>query len=166
MSLDWGFSNIPLYSFISGVLLTTFSFNSVQLLSCVRLFATPWTATCQASISITKCQSLLKFMSIELLMPSNHLILCLAFNLSLHQGLFWVSSSPGGQSIGASASASVLPMNIKGSFLLGLTGLISLQSKGISRVFSNTIVQKHQFFSAQLSLWSNSHIHAWLLEKP
>ena len=72
----------------------------------------------------------------------------------------------GGQSIGVSASASVPPMNIQDWFPLGLTGLISLQSKGLSRVFSNTIVQKHQFFSAQLSLRSNSHIHMWLLEKP
>ena len=72
----------------------------------------------------------------------------------------------GGQSIGASTSAQVFPMNIQDWFLSGLTGLISLQSKGLSRVFSNTPVQKHQFFSTQLSLWSNSHIHTWLLEKP
>ena len=72
----------------------------------------------------------------------------------------------GGQTIGASASASVLPMNIQDWFPLGLAGLISLQSKGLSRVFSNTIVWKHQFFGAQLSLWSNSHIHTWLLKKP
>ena len=71
-----------------------------------------------------------------------------------------------GQSIGASASASVFPMNIQNLFLLGLTGLISLQSKGLSRGFSNTTVQKHQFFHVHLSLWSNSHIHMWLLEKP
>ena len=71
----------------------------------------------------------------------------------------------GGQSIGASASALVFPMNIQDWFPLGLPGLISLQSKGFSRVSSNTTVQKHQFFSAQLSLWSNSHIHTWLLEK-
>ena len=70
-----------------------------------------------------------------------------------------------GQSIGVSASASVFPMNIKDWFPLGLTGWISLQSKGLSRVFSNTTVQKHQFFSAQLSLWSNSHIYTWLLGK-
>ena len=70
----------------------------------------------------------------------------------------------GGQSIGASAS--VLLMNIQNWFPLGWTGLISLQSKGLSRVFSKITVQKHKFFSAQLSLWSNSHIHAWLLEKP
>ena len=71
----------------------------------------------------------------------------------------------GGQSIEASASVSVLPMNILGSFLIGLTGLTSLQSKGPSRVFSSTAVQRHQFFSTQPSLWSNSHIHIWLLEK-
>ena len=72
----------------------------------------------------------------------------------------------GGQSIGVSASASVLPMNVQDRFPLGWTGWISLLSKGLSRVFSNTTVQKHQFFGAQLSLWSNSHIHIWLLEKP
>ena len=72
----------------------------------------------------------------------------------------------GAQSIGVSASASVLPMNIQDWFPLGLTGLISLQSKGLSRVFSNNTVQKHQFFSIQPSWWYNSHIHTWLLEKP
>ena len=72
----------------------------------------------------------------------------------------------GGQSIGVSASASVLPMNIQDWFPLGWTDWISLQSKGLSRVFPKTTVQKHQFFSAQLCLWSNSHIHTWLLEKP
>ena len=72
----------------------------------------------------------------------------------------------GGQNIGASASASVLPMNVQGWFSLWLTGLISLQSKGLPRVFSNTTVQKHQFFGDQPSLWSNSHIHMWLLEIP
>ena len=71
-----------------------------------------------------------------------------------------------GQNIGDSASASVLPMNIQDWFPLGLTSLISLQSKGPSRVFSNTTVQKHQLFGAQLSLWSNSHIQTWLLGKP
>ena len=70
------------------------------------------------------------------------------------------------QSIGASASASVLPMDIQDWFPLRLTGLIPLHSKGLSRVFSNTTVWKHQFFSARLSLWSNCHIHTWLLEKP
>ena len=72
----------------------------------------------------------------------------------------------GGQSIGVSASASVFPMNIQDWFPLGLTGLISLQYKGLSRVSSNTTVQKHQFFGAQLSSQSNSRIHTWLLEKP
>ena len=72
----------------------------------------------------------------------------------------------GGHSIEVSASTVVLPMNIQDWFPLGWTGLISLQSKGPSRVFSNTTVQKHQFFGAQLSLWPNSHIHTWLLEKP
>ena len=71
----------------------------------------------------------------------------------------------GGQRIGASASTSVLPMNIQNWFPLGWTGWTSLQSKGLSRVFSNNPVQKHQFFGAQLSLWSNSHIHTWLLGK-
>ena len=72
----------------------------------------------------------------------------------------------GGQSTAVSASASVLPMNIQDWFPLGWTHWISLQTKGLSRVFSNTTVQKHQFFGAQLSLQSNSHIHTWLLEKP
>ena len=72
----------------------------------------------------------------------------------------------GGQSIGVSASASVLPKNIEDWFPLGWTGWISLQSKGLSRVFSNTTVQTHQFFGAQLSSQSNSHIYMWLLEKP
>ena len=89
-----------------------------------------------------------------------------AFNLFQHQGLFqWVSSSHQvTKVIGASASALVLPMNIQDWFPLGLTGWISLQSKGLSRVLSNTTVQKHQFFSAQPSLWSSSHTHTWLLE--
>jgi len=91
-----------------------------------------------------------------------------AFYISQHQGLFqWVGSShQGGQSIGVSALPSVLPMNIRDWLPLGWTGLISLQSKGLSRVFSNTTVRKHKFFSAQASLWSNSYIHIWLLEKP
>ena len=87
-------------------------------------------------------------------------------SLSQHQGLFqWVSSSHlGGQSIGTAPQ--VLPMDIQGWFPLGLTGLISLLSKGFSRLFFNITVWKHQFFGAQSSLWSNSHIHTWLLEKP
>ena len=101
--------------------------------------------------------------SIKSVMPSDHLILCVPFPSYLQSfpasGSFLMSRlfTSGGQRIGASASASasVLPMNIQGWFPLELTGLISLQSKGLSRVFSNTKVQKHQFFSTQLSLWSN-----------
>ena len=132
---------------------------------------TPWNAAHQASLSTTNSWSLLKLMSIESVMPSNHLILYCplllpSFNLSQHQGFFqWVDSShQGGQSIGASASASVLLMNIQGWFPLGLTGFISIKSKGLSRVFSSTIVWKRQFFGAQPFLWSNSHISTWLLE--
>ena len=88
-------------------------------------------------------------------------------SLSQHQGLFqWLAVCIGDQNTGVSASASVLPMNIQDLFPLGWTGWISLQSKGLSRVFSNTTIQNHQFFGAELSLWSNSHIHTRLLEKP
>jgi len=133
-------------------------FSSVQLLSHVRLFATPWTAICQASLSITNSQSLLKLMSIESVMPSNHFILShpLLFLLSIFPSIRVFPSSQffssGGQSNGVSASASVLPMHIQDWFPSGWTGWISLQSKGPSRVFSNTTVQKHQFFGAQLCL--------------
>ena len=126
----------------------------VQSLSCVWLFSTPWTAAHQASLSFTISQSLLKFMSIELMIPSNHLILCLPFSSCPQSfpasGSFPLSQlfASGGQSIGASASTSVLPMNIQGWFPLGLTGWISLQSKRLSRVLSSTTVQKHQFFGA------------------
>ena len=98
-----------------------------------------------------------------------------AFNLSWHERFFQCFSNfskifqlfaSDGQSIAVSPSASVLPMNIQDWFPLGMIGLISLQSKELSRVFSNTKVQKHQLFSTQLSLWSNSHIHTWLLKKP
>ena len=86
----------------------------------------------------------------------------------LASGSFRMSQlfASGGQSIRASASALVLPMSIQGWFPLGLTGLISLQFKGLSRVFSSTKIWKHQFFGTQPSLWFNSHIHTWLLEKP
>ena len=144
---------------------------SVQSLSHVWLFSTLWTAACQASLSIANSQSLLKLLSIESVLPSNHLILRHPFS-SLFQSfpasrcfpVSWFFTS-GGQSIGVSASASVLPMNIQDWFPLGWTGWISLRSQGLSRVFSNTTVQKHQFFSAQLSLQSNSHIRTWLLEQ-
>ena len=121
-------------------------------------FATQWTAADQASLSVTNSQSLLKLMSIESVMPSNHLILCTFFSSCLQSfpasGSFPMSHffTSGGQSTGVSASTSVPPMNIQDWFPLGWTGWISLQSKGLSRVFSNTTVQKHQFFSAQVSL--------------
>ena len=144
---------------------------SVQLLSNVWLFATTWIAAHQSSLSITNFRSLLKLVSIESVMPSNHLILCRPLLLlpSIFPAsgffpmiLFFVS---GGQSIGVSALASVLPMNTQDWSPLGWTGWISLQSKGLSGVF-NTTYQKHQFFGTQPSLWLNSHISTWLLEKP
>ena len=96
-------------------------------------------------------------------MPSSHLILWRPLLLlpSIFPSIRVFSNESVGQSIGASASASVLPMKIQDWFPLGLTGWISLQSKGLSRVFSNTTVQKHQFFGIQFSLWSKSHIHTW-----
>ena len=114
---------------------------------------------------------LLKLMSIESLMPSSHLIHCLPLLLPSVFPSNRVFSNKsvlckGCQSIGVSVSASVFPMNIQDWFALGFTGLISLQSKGLSRIFSNTTVQKHQFLGAQLSSQSNSHIHTWPLEKP
>ena len=130
----------------------------IQLLSHVQFFVTPWTVACQVSLSFTNSWSFLKLMSIESVMPSNHLILCcphvllasiflsirvFSSDLALH--ISW----PKYWSL---ALASVLPINILDWFPLGLTDLISLQSKGLSRVFSNTTVQKHQFFGTQPSL--------------
>ena len=143
----------------------------VQSLSCVWLFVTPMDCTYQPPLSFTISQNLFKFMSIESVMLYNYLILCHPFLLlpSIFSSMraFPMSQlfTSGGQNIGASASASVPPMNIQGWFPLGLTGWISLQSKGLSRIFSSTTVQKHQFFSIQSFLWSNSHIRAWLLGK-
>ena len=112
----------------------------------------------QASLPITNSQTLPELMSIKSVMPSNHLILCCPFSCHLQSfpasGSFPMSQffKSGGQSTGAaaSASASVLPMNIQDWFPVGWNGWISLQSKGLSRVFSNTTVQKHQFFSTQV----------------
>ena len=147
-------------------------FSSVQSLSHVWLFAMPWIAAHQASLSITNSQSSLKLMSIKSVMPSSHLILCQPL-LLLPQSLPASGSFPmsqhfawGGQSTGVSALASVLPMNTHNWSPLGWTGWISLQSKGLSRVFSNTTVQKHQFFGAQLSSQSKSHVHTRPLGKP
>ena len=128
---------------------------------------TPRTAARQHSLSITNSQSLLKLMSIKLVKPSNHLILCHLLSSCLQSfpasGSFPMSQffTSHGQSSGVSASASVLPMNIQDWFPLRLTGLISLQSKRLSRVFSNTTVQKQQFFSAQLSLTLTSIHDCW-----
>ena len=148
------------------------SISSVQSLSHVQLFATPWITARQASLSITNSWSPPKLMSIESVMPSSHLILCHPL-LSCHQSLPASGSFPmsqlftwGRQSIGVSASTSVPPMNTQDWSILGWTGWISLHYKGISRVFSNTTGQKCQFFGAQVSSQSNSHIHTWPLEKP
>ena len=147
---------------------SSFSFcssSSFQSLSRVRLFATPWTAACQASLSFTNSQSLLKLTSIVSVMPSSHLILCCLL-------LPWPSILP---SIRAFSNESILHMRWPkywsfsfsispsnehpGLVSFRMDGWISLQSKGLSRVFSSTTVQKHQFFGAQLSSPSNSHIH-------
>ena len=149
--------------------ISSFRFSSLQSLSCVRLFVTPWTTARQASLSITNSWSLPKAMSIESVMPSSHLILCrpllLCLQSFLASGSFQMSQlcASGGQTTGVSASTSVLLMNIHDWFPLELT---CLMSKGLSRVFCNTIVQKHQFYGSQLPLWSNSHNHTWILEKP
>ena len=127
-------------------------------LSHLWLSTAPGTAARQASLSFTIAWSLLTLMSIESVMPSNHLILChpllLLPSISTSSESFQMSLlfASGGQSIGVSASTSVLPMNIQDWSALGWTDWISLQSKGLTRVFSNTTVQKHQFFGAQLSL--------------
>ena len=133
--------------------------------------ATPWIAARQASLSITISRSSLRLMSIQSVMPSSHLILCCPLLLlppippsirifsneaTLH--MRWPK--------GVSALASFLPKNTQGWSPSEWTGWISLQSKGLSRVFSNTRLQKHQFFGAQLSSQSNSHIHTWPQEKP
>ena len=148
---------------ISCVLLLKFNWwtgylgSSVQSLSCVRLFATPWTAARQASLSNTNSRSPPKPMSIESVMPSNHLILCHPLLLlpSIFPSIRVFSSESALRirwpNIGVSASTSVLPINTQDWSPLGWTGWISLQSKGLSRVFFNTTVQKHQFFGTQLS---------------
>ena len=154
-SCCYGDPHIPLA--LPGSTNSSVQFRSVQLLSRVQLFATPWTAARLASLSITNSQSLLKFMSIKLVMPSKYLILCyplLRLQSFPASGSFPMSQffASGGQSVGVSASASVLPMNIQDWFPLGWTDWISLQSEGLSRVFSNTTVQKHHFFGLQFSL--------------
>ena len=131
-------------------------FSSVHLLSCVQLFVSPWTAACQASLSTTNSRNLPKLMSVESVMPSNHSSSVIPFSSSLQSFLASFPMSQffllGGQRIGVSASESILPMKIQDCIPLGWTGWFSLQSKGLSRVFCNTTVQKHQFFGYQLSL--------------
>ena len=146
--------------------------SSVQSLSHVQLFATPWITACQASLSITNSQSSLKLMSIELVMPSSYFILC--------HPLFLLPPIPPSIRVFSNESAlrmrwpkywsfsfSINPSNEHpGLISFRMDWWISLQSKRLSRVFSNTTVQKHQFFGPQLSSQSNSHIHTWPLEKP
>ena len=148
------------------------TFSSVQSLSRVRLYVTPWIAAHQASLSITKSRSSLKLTSIGSVMPSSHLILgrplLLLPPIPPSIWIFFNESTlcmrwPKYRSF----SFSIIPSKkCQGWSPLEWTGWISLQSKGLSRVFSNTTVQKHQFFGARPSSQSNSHIHTWLLEKP
>ena len=152
----------PIHPFIycyssNGTFSFSLQFSLVQSLSLVWLYATPWTTVHQASLSITNSQSLLKLMSIKSVMPSNHLVLC--HPLLLPPSVFPRIRIFSNESVLIrwskywNFSFSISPSNnIQDWFPLGWTGWISLQSKGFSRVFSNTTVQKHQFFSAQLSL--------------
>ena len=140
----------------------------VQSLSCVQLSVTPWTATCQASLSCTIPWSLLKVISIESVMPSNHLILCCP--LLLQPSIFpRVFSSELALCIRFSKywSFSISPSN-KYSWLISfrIDWFDLLAVKGLSRVFSRTTIQKHQFFGVQPSLWSSSYIYTQLLETP
>ena len=145
-------------------------FSSVHSLSRVRLFATPWIAACQASLSITNSQSSLKLMAIKSELPSSHLTLCRPLlllppippsirvfsnesTLCMRWPKYW------------SFSFSIIPSKEHSGPISFRMDWISLQSKGLSRVFSNTTVQKYKFFGAQLS-YANSRIHTWLLEKP
>ena len=134
---------------LHGLQLARLSCPSPTLGACSN--SCPSSRWCHPTILIL-CRPLLLLPSIfpSIKIISNELVLCIRWP----------------KIIGASTSASVFPMNIQDWFPLGLTGLISLQSKGLSRVFSNTTIQKHQFFGVQPSWWSNSHIYTWLLEKP
>ena len=174
----FGFCNSFRWNWGNAVIIGLYSINlfsvshSVQSFSHVWLSVTPWITACQASLSIINSQSLLKLMPIESVMPSSHLILC-------HPLLLLPPIPP---SIRIFSNESTLPMRWPKywSFSFNISpsnehpGLTSfrmdwldlLAVKGLSRVFSNTTVQKHQFLSAQLSLKSNSHTHTWPLEKP
>ena len=153
-------------------LFLNYSPSVVQSLSCIWLFVTPWPAARQVSLSFTISLSLLELISTELVMPSSQIILwCSLLLLSLILPSIRVFSNELVLHIRWSKywsfSFGISPSNeYSGLIPLRLTDLISLQSKGLSSVFSNTTVQKHLFFCTQLSLWSNSHIHTWLLGKP
>ena len=144
----------------------------IQSLSCAQHFATPWTAAHQCSQSFTIAWSLLKLRSIKLVMPSTHLVFfCTLIHLpSIFPSIrvFFNELAPHIRwpKYWSFSFIIVLPRKIQGWFPLGLTGLISLLSKGLSTIFSRATVQKHKFFSAQPPLWSNSHIGTWLLGKP
>ena len=148
---------------------------SVQLLSCVQLFVTPWTAACQASLSITNSQSLLKLMSIESVMPSNRLILCCPFLLlpSIFSSIRVFSSESvlhiRWPKYWSFASASVLPMNIQDWFPLGLTGLISLSNITLNvsvRVFWIRLTCRSADWIKQIALlkWNGLHLISWRLK--
>ena len=149
------------------------NFVVVQSLSCVRLFVTPMTAACQASLPSPSPRVCSNSCPLNQWCHPTISFSVICFSSCLQSfpasGSFPMSRlfiSSGGQSIRASASASVPLMNIQGWFPLGLTDLISLLSKGLSRVFSSNTVWRHQFFSMQSFLLSSSHILTWLLEKP
>ena len=159
--------------FVQGKYLLIWMLTSSSLLfsclSCVRL-GDPMDCSTPGFLVLLYLLHLLGLMSIESVMPYNYLIFC--WPLLLFPSIFpsirdlSLLFLSGGQSIGASASGSVLPMNSQVWFPLGLTGLISLLSKRLSRVFSSTAVRKPHFFSTQPSLWSNPPIHTWLLQTP
>ena len=144
----------------------------VQSLSHVLLYLTPRTVAHQTLLTFTVSQSLLKLMSIEPVMPSNHLILCHSLLLlpSIFPRIRILSSKSALHTRWPkywSFSISISPSNEYSGFICyRFTGLISLQSNRLSRLFSSTTVSKHQLFCAEPSSWSNFHIHTWLLEKP
>ena len=158
-SFEWPIVEKNILSALNCLCIFCVQFSSVQSLSHVRLFAIPWTTACQASLSITNCRSLPKPMSIELVIPSNHLIFCqpLLFLPSIFPSIRVFSNESALQirwSKYWSFSFNMSPSNEHPGLIphLGWTGWISLESKGLSRVFSNTTFQKHQFLGAQLSL--------------
>ena len=157
----------------SNVITGSFKVDCCSVAKLCRLFVTLWTAAHQASVRCPSLSARVGSNSCPLSQWCHPIISSCVTSFSSYPQSFSASGSflmsrlfaSGSQSIGASASASVLLVNIQGWFPLGLTGLISLLFKGLSRVSSSTTVWKHQFFSAQTSLLSNSHIHTWLLGK-